>query len=447
MQEKLLFNPEKDQKAFKRMNFRKVNIEQQGKWMYSLSEQLYPICRSITGNGVRQTLSIINDLIPLEISEVPSGTKAFDWEIPNEWNIRDAWIKNPKNEKIVDFKKNNLHILNYSGPVAKKVELKELKNHLFTLPGFPEWIPYRTSYYKLQWGFCLSYNQYKDLEDGEYEVFIDSDLNPGSLTYAQCYIPGKSNKEVLISCHICHPSLCNDNLSGIVIAVNLARLLYMTKPYYSYRFLFVPGTIGSITWLSKNEDKIGNIKHGLVLSLLGDPSAFHYKKSRQGCSEIDQILEYLLKSRKNSKILDFSPYGYDERQYCSPGFNLPVGSLSRKPFGEFPEYHSSADNLDFISPFNLSESLNLMLDIVTVLEGNKAFINTNPKGEPQLGKRGLYDNVGGQGQSKYFQMALLWLLNLSDGNNSLLDIANKSGIEFEVLVSASKKLAKATLLK
>ena len=429
------------------MNFIEVNIEQEGNWMYSLAEQLYPICRSITGNGVRQTLSILNDFIPLDIIEVPSGTKALDWEIPFEWNIRDAWIKNPKGEKIVDFKKHNLHILNYSEPVAKKVNLNELKDHLYTLPGFPEWIPYRTSYYKQQWGFCLSYNQYKKLEDGEYEVFVDSDLQPGSLTYAEFFIPGNCKNEVLISCHICHPSLCNDNLSGIIIAANLARLLSKTKPYYSYRFLFVPGTIGSITWLSKNEDKISSIKHGLVLSLLGDSSAFHYKKSRRGNAEIDQILGYLMKKKKDSKILEFSPYGYDERQYCSPGFNLPLGSLSRKPFGEFPEYHTSADNLDFISPINLGESLNFLLDIITVLEGNKTFINTNPKGEPQLGKRGLYENVGGQSQSKDYQMALLWILNLSDGNNSLLDIANTSGIEFETLLSASKRLIEAALLK
>jgi len=429
------------------MDFLKVNIEQEGKWMYALTEQLYPICRSITGDGVRETLSILNEFITISVTEVPTGTKVLDWEIPDEWNIRDAWIKDTKSKKIVDFKKHNLHVLNYSEPVAKKVNLKELKDHLYTMPGFPEWIPYRTSYYKRQWGFCLSYNQYKNLEDGEYEVFVDSDLQLGSLTYAECFIPGTSKNEVLISCHICHPSLCNDNLSGIVIAVNMARLLSKTKPYYSYRFLFVPGTIGAITWLSKNEDKIGNIKHGLVLTLLGDSSPFHYKKSRQGNAEIDQILEYVLKNRKDSKILDYSPYGYDERQYCSPGFNLPVGSLSRKPFGEFPEYHTSADNLDFINPLNLGESLNLLLDIIKVLEGNKTFINTNPKGEPQLGKRGLYDNVGGQSQSKNYQMAILWILNLSDGNNSLLDIAKKSGIEFEMLLSASEKLLEATLLR
>jgi len=429
------------------MDFLKVNIEQEGKWMYALTEQLYPICRSITGDGVRETLSILNEFINISVTEVPTGTKVLDWEIPDEWNIRDAWIKDTKSKKIVDFKKHNLHVLNYSEPVAKKVNLKELKDHLYTMPGFPEWIPYRTSYYKRQWGFCLSYNQYKNLEDGEYEVFVDSDLQLGSLTYAECFIPGTSKNEVLISCHICHPSLCNDNLSGIVIAVNMARLLSKTKPYYSYRFLFVPGTIGAITWLSKNEDKIGNIKHGLVLTLLGDSSPFHYKKSRQGYAEIDQILEYVFKNRKDSKILDYSPYGYDERQYCSPGFNLPVGSLSRKPFGEFPEYHTSADNLDFINPLNLGESLNLLLDIIKVLEGNKTFINTNPKGEPQLGKRGLYDNVGGQSQSKNYQMAILWILNLSDGNNSLLDIAKKSGIEFEMLLSASEKLLEATLLR
>lgn len=428
-------------------DFKKIDFGIEGKLMFELAERLYPICRSITGNGVRETLSIISEFIPVEVNEIPSGTKVFDWEIPNEWNIKDAWIKNSNGEKIVDFKKLNLHVLNYSIPVDNKIALKELKDHLYTIPEYPDWIPYRTSYYKRTWGFCLSHRQFEKLEEGEYHVKIDSQLEPGSLTFGEYFIKGETEEEVLFSCHICHPSLGNDNLSGIVIAARLAKILSKLNLRYSYRFLFIPGTIGAVAWLSINERNTKNIKHGIVLSLLGDSSAFHYKKSRQETAEIDQIITYLLKNNKNSKILDFSPYGYDERQFCSPGFNLPVGRLSRKPFGEFPEYHTSADNLDFIKSEKLGESLNFLLKVILIIEENKRYINLYPKGEPQLGKRGLYNSVGGESHTKDYQMAILWTLNLSDGNNSLLDIAIRSGIEFEILLSASEKLVEATLIE
>jgi len=422
------------------------DIEQAGEFMYQLAERLYPICRSITGNGVRETLSILNESIPLTVTEVPTGTKVLDWEIPDEWNIRDAWVKNEKGQKIIDFKKLNLHVLNYSVPVDKRIKLKELKKHVYTIPEYPDWVPYRTSYYNRNWGFCLSHNQFESLPDGDYHVKVDAELKPGSLTYGEVFIPGKSNDEVLFSCHICHPSLCNDNLSGIVLATKLANILRNEVLRYSYRFLFIPGTIGSISWLSQNEVMLHKIKHGLVLTLLGDSTPFQYKKSRQENAEIDRIMEYVLSKKEGTKILDFSPYGYDERQYCSPGFNLPVGRLSRTPFDEFPEYHTSADNLDFIGPENLSESLNLLMEIVKVIEGNKKYINTHPKGEPQLGKRGLYNSIGGHHQNKDFQMALLWVLNLSDGNHSLLDIAKKSGIDFEIIYDSSSLLHKFSLL-
>jgi aminopeptidase-like protein len=388
-------------KLFK--NIQETEIQQAGEFMYNLAERLYPICRSITGNGVRETLSILNEDIPVSITEVPTGTKVLDWEIPDEWNINDAWIKNAEGEKIVDFKILNLHVLNYSIPFENTVNLNELKEHLYTIPEYPDWIPYRTSYYKKQWGFCMSHNQFKNLPDGEYQVKIDSELKPGSLTYGEVFIPGKSEEEVLFSCHVCHPSLCNDNLSGIVLATKLANMISSLDLHYSYRFLFVPGTIGSIAWLSKNEDKLHNVKHGLVLTLLGDSTPFQYKKSRQESAEIDKILEYVLSNKKGTKILDFSPYGYDERQYCSPGFNLPVGRLSRTPFEEFPEYHTSADNLNFISSSHLSESLSLLLNVVAIIESNKKYINLQPKGEPQLGKRGLYKSVGGHRQQKIFR--------------------------------------------
>ncbi len=427
-------------------NIQTHEIQEAGNFMYELAERLYPICRSITGNGVRETLSILNEFIPVVITEIPTGTKVLDWEIPDEWNINDAWIKNAEGEKIVDFKRLNLHVLNYSIPFENTVNLDELKNHLYSIPEYPDWVPYRTSYFKKQWGFCIPHNQFENLPDGKYQVKIDSELKPGSLTYGEVFLPGKSEKEVLFSCHICHPSLCNDNLSGIVLATRLANTLSSLDLHYSYRFLFVPGTIGSIAWLSKNEDKLHNIKHGLVLTLLGDSTFFQYKKSRQEDAEIDKIMEYVLNNTEGSKILDFSPYGYDERQYCSPGFNLPVGRLSRTPFEEFPEYHTSADNLNFIRPSGLSESLRLLLKILSVIEGNKKFINLHPKGEPQLGKRGLYKSIGGQRQQKDFQMALLWVLNLSDGNHSLLDIAIKSGIHFDLIYESSSILHQHALI-
>jgi aminopeptidase-like protein len=321
-----------------------------------------------------------------------------------------------------------------------------LKEHLFTLPEYPDWVPYRTSYYKRQWGFCMTHRLFESLKEGEYHVKIDSDISPGSLTYGEYYIPGKTDEEVLFSCHICHPSLANDNLSGIAVAAYLADFLKTQKLHYSYRFLFIPATIGSLTWLSQNEESLSKIRYGLVLTLLGDSTAFHYKKSRLGDAEIDKVMSYLLGTEKESKILEFSPYGYDERQFCSPGFNLPVGRLSRKPFGEFPEYHTSADNLDFIHPEKLAQSLDLLFRTVAVFEGNKKWINQNPKGEPKLGSRGLYKYVGGQHQHPDYQMAILWVLNMSDGKFSMLDIALKSGIDFELLVKAADDLFNAGLL-
>lgn len=415
--------------------------------MYRLIEKLFPVIRSITGHGVRSTLAEISKIIPLTLIEIPSGTRVFDWEIPDEWNIQGAWIKNSNGEKIVDFQKSNLHVLNYSIPVHKKIQLEELKEHVFSLPEHPSWIPYRTSYHNRTWGFCMAHDELEKLAEGEYEVFVDSTLQQGSLTFGEYLIEGETTDEVLISTHICHPSLANDNLSGIAVATYLAKELSKSKPFFSYRFLFIPGTIGSIAWLSLNEAQTKNIKYGLVLTLLGDESHFHYKKSRRGNAEIDKILSYLLeKNDEEYGIINFYPYGYDERQYCSPGFNLPVGRLSRKPHGEFPEYHTSADNLSFIKKEKLQESLQFVGQICEMIESNKTYINQNPKCEPQLGKRGLYKNVGGENH-KDSQMAILWVLNLSDGEHSLLDIALVSGIEFDVLNKAAMDLEQAGLLK
>jgi aminopeptidase-like protein len=417
--------------------------------MYELIEKLYPICRSITGDGVRYTLKIIRTEIPIRIKEVKSDTKVFDWTVPGEWNIKDAYIKNSKGDKIVDFKINNLHVVNYSAPVRKTVSLKELKKHLFSLPNHPDWIPYRTSYYDEKWGFCLSHKQLLDLKDEQYEVAINSSLEKGSLTYGELLIKGALTEEVLISTHVCHPSMCNDNLSGIAVATYLAKYLSQTKNRYSYRFLFIPGTIGSITWLALNEKRTKKIKHGLVLTGLGDSGSITYKKSRRGNAEIDRVAEYVLKnSGDNYSIIDFYPFGYDERQYCSPGFNLPMGTFMRSPHGKYPEYHTSADNLKFIKSENLNDSLQKIKAIIEVLEGNRTFLNLNPKCEPQLGKRGIYKTMNSVGEKKAkLQTAILWILNLSDGNNSLVDIAQKSSYGFDLIKDASIILLKNKLLK
>jgi len=325
--------------------------------IFELINRLYPVCRSITGHGVRQTLKILQEYIPLTIHEVPTGTPVFDWTVPKEWNIADAYIKNLNGDRIADFRKNNLHVVSYSTPIRRRVSLDELKKHVFTLPEHPDWIPYRTSYYNENWGFCLTHRQLLELTDQDYEVHIDSTLTDGHLTYGEVYLKGVTNDEVLISTHVCHPSLANDNLSGIAVASFLAKRFSELRLRYSYRFLFAPGTIGSITWLSNNKSSVKKIKHGLVLTGLGDGGRFTYKKSRRGDAEIDRVVSHVLQhSGTDYAIVEFSPYGYDERQYCSPGFNLPVGCFMRTPHGEYPEYHTSADNLDFVRMEYLQES-------------------------------------------------------------------------------------------
>jgi aminopeptidase-like protein len=327
------------------------------------------------------------------------------------------------------------------------MSLKELSPHLFTLPETPDWIPYRTSYYRESWGFCLSQRQLEAMGDGEYEVCIDSTLEPGHLSYGEYRIQGASNDEVLISCHACHPSLCNDNLSGVAVAARLARLLGGVSPRYSYRFLWIPGTIGSITWLAGNEPILPRIRHGLVLSCVGDSGPFTYKRSRRGDAEVDRAVEHvLLHSGREFQALDFTPYGYDERQYCSPGINLSVGCFMRTPNGRYPQYHTSADDLSLVTPSSLGESLLQLLRVIQVLEENGRYSNLNPKCEPQLGRRGLYRQMGGTKDTVASEMAMLWVLNLSDGRFDLLDIAIRSGIPFAEVSRAADALKEAGLL-
>jgi aminopeptidase-like protein len=419
-----------------------------GEDIFALVSEIYPICRSITGCGVRETLRSISAHVNLEVHEVPSGTQVFDWVIPREWNIRDAYIKNGRGDKVLDFAWSNLHVMSYSVPVRQRITLNELKQHIYTLPDQPDLIPYRTSYYAENWAFCMPHRMLESLEDGTYEVLIDSTLADGHLTYGEYLHKGETDDEVLLSAHVCHPSLANDNCSGIALLTYLAKHIAKYKTRFSYRFLFAPGTIGAITWLAQNETRCHNIKHGLVVSMLGDGGGPTYKKSRRGDSLIDRAVIHILRhSGATPTVLDFSPYGYDERQYCSPGFNLPVGLFQRSKFGAIPEYHTSADNLDFIAPKHLAQSFSIIAEAIEILEHNATYRNTLPKCEPQLGRRGLYGAIGGDKDAAAANMAMLWILNLSDGNNSLLDIAERADLPFPVIYRTAKLLEDKGLLQ
>ncbi|MCW2887662.1 MAG: hypothetical protein JWL58_4524 [Streptosporangiaceae bacterium] len=414
--------------------------------MHALVRRIYPLCRSITGDGVRRTLEIIGEFISLDASEVPTGTEVLDWTVPREWNIRDAYVKDASGTKVIDFAESNLHVVGYSVPVSATMTLDELRPHLHTLPDQPGLIPYRTSYYAETWGFCLPENILQGLGEGPYEVLIDSTLADGHLTYGEHVIPGRHEDEVLISCHTCHPSLANDNLAGIAVATALAQRLAGSDPWYTYRFVFAPGTIGAITWLARNRDRVGRVRHGIVLACAGDSGSLTYKRTRRGDTEIDRVFAHVLKDRPHT-IVDFSPYGYDERQYGSPGFDLAVGSLTRTPYGGYPEYHTSADNPDFVSADAMADTLETLWQAVRVLERNRRLHNLSPYGEPQLGRRGLYGSLGGRSDTKQAQMAMLWVLNLSDGDHSLLDIAERSSLPFDVVADAARDLHSAGLVK
>jgi aminopeptidase-like protein len=418
-----------------------------GKELHDFATRLYPICRSITGNGVRETLGLIGKRIALSVHEVPSGSRAFDWEVPPEWNIEDASITDADGRRVVDFQAHNLHLVSYSEPKSLTLSLEELSAHLHSIPEHPDWIPYRTSYYRRDWGFCLRHRDRERLRPGRYRVEIKSSLARGSLTYAEALIPGRTRDEVLFFVHVCHPSLANDNTSGMAIGTALAQWIASEPRRYTYRFVFAPGTIGSLCWLKRNEARLGRVRHGLVLALLGDPGSLTYKMSRGESNEIDEIAGYVVPGLDpQAQVIRFSPYGYDERQLCSPGFDLPVGRLTRSVNGGYPQYHSSADDLELIRPEFLQHSYEACQDIVAVLEGNGRYLNLSPKGEPLLGKRGLYGSVGGRSPAEREQ-ALLWVLNQSDGTRSLLDTAKRSGLGFPVIREAATALEDAGLLR
>jgi aminopeptidase-like protein len=415
--------------------------------MFALASELFPICRSITGDGVRQTLARLAQVVPLEVHEIPTGTPVLDWTIPNEWNVRDAWIATTSGRRVVDFRSSNLHVLNYSAPVRARVTRAELDAHLFSLPDHPDWIPYRTSYYRETWGFCVSERQRAALTDPEYDVAIDSTLAPGSLTYAECLISGRQTDEVLLSAHVCHPSLANDNLSGLVVLAAAAQRLIAAERRFSYRLLFAPGTIGAIAWLARNRQTVDRVHAGLVVSCLGDAGGFTYKRSRRGHAAIDRVFEAVARETPGRCALrDFSPDGYDERQYGSPGFNLPVGRLTRTPNGEYPEYHSSADDLSLLTPRALEDSAACITEALDMLEGNGTFLNLAPYGEPQLGRRGLYGALGGTTTTPDLQRAVMWVLNLSDGRHDLLEIAERARLPFATVRRAADALLQQDLL-
>lgn len=414
--------------------------------VFGLIESLFPICRSITGNGVRRTLELVAEWVPLRHTEVPSGTQIYDWEVPMEWNIRDAYVADERGRRVVDFRAHNLHVVNYSRPVRRKMTLEELQPHLHSIAEHPDWIPYRTSYYREYWGFCLSHREREKLAPGTYEVVIDSDLAPGSLTFAECVIPGSTGQEAIVYTHTCHPSLANDNLTGVAVAAALAREMRKAKPRLTWRFVFGPGTIGSLAWLAANEKKLERVRAGLVIGLLGDCAPLTYKRSRSGSALTDRAAQHVLQTSGCAfRIADFEPYGYDERQFCSPGFDLPVGRMTRSPNGAYPEYHTSADNLALIDRGKISEALRVLARLLSTLDSNRVSLNLSPKGEPRLGKRGLYGSVGGTPPGA-FEHALLWVLNQSDGKHDLIEIAERSGLPYETIDRAATDLERTGLL-
>jgi aminopeptidase-like protein len=412
--------------------------------MHRLLRELFPIPRSLTGEGVRETLRILGRELPVEPVETPTGTRVFDWTVPQEWRISDAWIETPDGRRVGELSRSSLHVVHYSVPVDATIPLDELLPHVHVHESRPEAVPYRTSYYARSWGFCLSRLERDTLPPGDYRVRIDSELVDGQLTYGEASLPGEGDGEFLLTTYVCHPSLANDNLSGVVLLWMLGRILAGQRLRHSYRLLWSPGTIGPLCWLARNRGSLAGIRHGLVVSSAGDPGPLTYKRSRRGDADIDRIAAHVLGAAGAAdRVRDWSPYGGDERQFCSPGFDLPVGALSRTPADEFPEYHSSADDLDLVTPAALEASLRALLAIVEIAERNETYVNRSPYGEPQLGRRGLYRSIGGTSSA---ELALLWVLSLSDGSADLLQVAERSGLPFAAVRAAADSLLEHDLI-
>jgi aminopeptidase-like protein len=417
--------------------------------LHELAARLYPIPRSITGDGVRRSLAILAERIPLALHEIPTGTPVFDWTVPKEWVLRSAHLTAPDGRVVADAARHNLELLNYSAPFRGRVPLAELQGHLYSLPEHPDLVPYRTSYYQERWGFCLPHRVRESLPAGDYEVSIDTGLFAGSLTYGELVLAGDSPDEILFSTHCCHPSLANDNLSGMVVATALAgRLAARARRRHTYRFLFLPGTIGAIAWLATHAEERRRIRAALVLAGLGAPGPFHYKRSRASDAVVDRELPRALAALGEPLAVEpFVPFGYDERQYNSPGIGVAAGCFSRTPYGRYPEYHTSADDLDFIRPEALEGSLRALAAFVDRLETREVYRNLSPDCEPQLGRRGLYRTIGGDDAGREQELAMLWVLNFSDGDHSVEDIAERSGLPFDRLREAAADLLAAGLLE
>jgi aminopeptidase-like protein len=422
-----------------------ASLEGVGGRMHDLARSVFPLNRSLTGDGVRRTLDAVGDWIPLARHEVPSGTAVFDWTVPPEWNVRSAYIVDPSGRRVVDVADSNLHLVGYSEPVRARLSLDALRPHLHSLPEQPDRIPYRTSYYTRTWGFCLAHHELERLEDGEYEVVVDGTLEDGFLSYGECLVPGAAAEEFLVTAHVCHPSLANDNVSGIVVAAALAAFLREVPTWYSYRFIFAPATIGAITWLARNEDRLEGVQGGMVLTCVGDPARLTYKRSRRGDGLVDRAASHVVRARGGT-VRDFSPDGGDEKQYCSTGFDLAVGTFMRSPFGEFDGYHTSADDLTLVRAEFLEDTLRALVDVVDIVETNGRYLNLSPKGEPQLGRRGLYPPPASPYGQDEALSAIRWILSLADGEATLLDIAERSGLEYKKVAWAARALGNAELL-
>ena len=419
-------------------------------------EKLFPICRSITGNGNRETLKILNEISSINIKEIPSGTKIYDWTIPDEWNINDAWIKGSNGQKLIDFKNNNLHVINYSSPVKKELTWAEIKRHLNTHEELDNAIPYLTSYYETNWGFCLTKRQYNDIKkqkDGKFSVLIDSDIKSGSLTYGECIIPGKSKKEIIISCYICHPSMANDCISGFLITAFLAEHIKSEiDNYWSYRIVFVPETIGSIAYCKINEKMIEDIDIGIVVTTAGGPGKFGYKQSWDRTNYLNGLCEDIFREEGIDYIIyPFDAHGSDERQYSSPGFRINTVTITKDKYYEYEQYHTSLDNLDFVNGKQIFNSFKLYCRLIEKIESQKIYVNKFNKGEVMLSKHGLYNKQGGSvipiKESLNYLDIILWVLFYCDGKLTIEEIQKKLKIKKKTMDYICSELESRDILK